>query len=221
MIALQKEYARDLLTHRNPYTGNAYVDEPAVALDRDQQRERAARRVAEWRTRSRRGAVSRGTLAALAAMARREVQSNDELRAAWAKGAQQAGPEMLKNGDFAAKLEGWYLERHEGAEATAEVAPIEGAHPDPTHVNGAPRVRIAVTKPGKEPWHVQFVQGGLKVEARTLVHARVSRESRRAVQRPRERVAGARTVDGLRQQGDRADSRVEDIPLHVSREGKR
>jgi hypothetical protein len=32
MIALQKDYARDLLTHVNAYTGNRYADEPAVAL---------------------------------------------------------------------------------------------------------------------------------------------------------------------------------------------
>ncbi|MBN1183647.1 MAG: hypothetical protein JXB49_15255 [Bacteroidales bacterium] len=32
MIELQKEYARRLLTHVNPYTGNAYTDEPSVAL---------------------------------------------------------------------------------------------------------------------------------------------------------------------------------------------
>ena len=32
MIALQKTYARDLLTHVNKYTGNAYAVEPAVAL---------------------------------------------------------------------------------------------------------------------------------------------------------------------------------------------
>ena len=31
-IDLQKEYARDLLTHVNKYTGNAYTDEPAVAM---------------------------------------------------------------------------------------------------------------------------------------------------------------------------------------------
>ena len=29
---LQREYARDLLTHVNKYTGNAYTDEPAVAM---------------------------------------------------------------------------------------------------------------------------------------------------------------------------------------------
>ncbi len=32
MIELQKDYATKLLTHRNPYTGLRYVDEPAVAV---------------------------------------------------------------------------------------------------------------------------------------------------------------------------------------------
>ena len=32
LIALQKEYARMLLTHVNPYTGLAYRDEPAMAI---------------------------------------------------------------------------------------------------------------------------------------------------------------------------------------------
>jgi hypothetical protein len=32
LIELQKEYARQILTHRNPYTGNEYRHEPAVAL---------------------------------------------------------------------------------------------------------------------------------------------------------------------------------------------
>ncbi|KPK57395.1 MAG: hypothetical protein AMK73_10200, partial [Planctomycetes bacterium SM23_32] len=31
-IELQKEYARKLLTHRNPYTGLTYAEDPAVAL---------------------------------------------------------------------------------------------------------------------------------------------------------------------------------------------
>ena len=32
MIMLQKEYARQLLTHKNPYTGNKYVDEPSLII---------------------------------------------------------------------------------------------------------------------------------------------------------------------------------------------
>ena len=32
IIELQKEYARQLLTHVNPYTGNAYINEPAIIV---------------------------------------------------------------------------------------------------------------------------------------------------------------------------------------------
>ena len=32
LVALHREYAQDLLTHVNPYTGSAYTDEPAVAM---------------------------------------------------------------------------------------------------------------------------------------------------------------------------------------------
>ena len=32
LIELQKEYAKQLLTHVNPYTGNSYTDEPAVSM---------------------------------------------------------------------------------------------------------------------------------------------------------------------------------------------
>ena len=32
LVELHREYAHDLLTHVNPYTGNAYTDEPAVAM---------------------------------------------------------------------------------------------------------------------------------------------------------------------------------------------
>ncbi len=32
LIELQQEYARQLLTHRNPYTGRSYSDDPAIAI---------------------------------------------------------------------------------------------------------------------------------------------------------------------------------------------
>lgn len=32
LIELQKEYAKQLLTHINPYTGNAYINEPAIVM---------------------------------------------------------------------------------------------------------------------------------------------------------------------------------------------
>ena len=40
LIELQKEYAQNLLTHVNPYTGNEYRNEPAIAIVETAQRER-------------------------------------------------------------------------------------------------------------------------------------------------------------------------------------
>jgi hypothetical protein len=45
MLDLQKEYARLLLTHRNPYTGLTYAAGPCRRLRGDKQRERAAARL--------------------------------------------------------------------------------------------------------------------------------------------------------------------------------
>jgi hypothetical protein len=37
MLELQREYARQLLTHHNPYTGSEYRNEPAIAIGRDRE----------------------------------------------------------------------------------------------------------------------------------------------------------------------------------------
>lgn len=163
MIQLQKEFARNLLTHVNPYTGNAYTQEPAVALI-EINNENAL--LFEWWS---------GGLEKIAAPYRKELSelwtqwlgttygSDEKVKAAWAKGAREGGAEMLKNGNFAAGSKEWRLEKHSGAEATLEVGPVEGANPDPQHVNGAPRLRIVTSKPGQEAWHVQLSQGGLQL----------------------------------------------------------
>ena len=52
--------------------------------------------------------------------------SDDRLRAAWSAGARPGGANLLKNSDFQRGLDGWTLEKHEGAEATAEAACADG-----------------------------------------------------------------------------------------------
>ncbi len=155
IIEEQKEYARALLQHVNPYTGNAYIQEPAVALI-EINNENAL--LFEWWT---------GGLDKISAPYRAELTQlwnhwlkkkypNDEsLRAAWSAGAHAAGSELLKNGDLVQRLEGWYLEKHEGAEAVAA-----GAADGSAHV-----MRVEVQKPGHEEWHVQIGQGGLKLKS--------------------------------------------------------
>jgi hypothetical protein len=154
MIELQKKYARDLLTHRNPYTKTRYVEEPAVAF------------VELTNENTLLGAAWDGTLDSLPRPYQRELQTQwnawlkkryDEmpaLRRAWKAGQAERGPNLLR--PLAAEsVAPWVLETHQRARGTAERV-AEGGPPD---VDGA-HLRLKVTKPG-EGWHVQLRQAGL------------------------------------------------------------
>ena len=150
MIEEQKEYARMLLSHVNPYTGHSYLEEPAVALI-EINNENAL--LFEWWTGGldKIAAPYRGELGRLwTEWLKHAYGTNELLSAAWQTGARDGGPELLKNGDFARGLSEWNLEKHEGAEATA--TPVAGA------------LSVDVTKAGTEPWHVQIGQGRLNLQ---------------------------------------------------------
>ena len=174
-LALQKEYARRLLTHRNPYTGLAFTEDPAVAFVEINNEQGLLH---SWLG---------GNVDGLPEVFLQDLQrqwngwlkarhgSTVKLRAAWSAGEQALGRELLLNSDFAGPLSQWNLERHAGAEASATVeavgrdatsAPASASNPDggPRTVRPAKAVRISIAKPGAESWHVQFNQAGLKLE---------------------------------------------------------
>ena len=149
MIALQKDFARALLTHVNPYTKNAYTDEPAVALI-EINNENAL--LAQWHS----GGLDKAAApyrAELGAMwtewLRKKYGDDGKLAGAWAVEAKPAGAELLKNGNFANGKDGWYFEQHEGA--VAEITAKDGV------------LRVDVRKAGAQGWHVQGYQSGLKL----------------------------------------------------------
>jgi hypothetical protein len=161
MIESQRAYARALLTHFNPYTGSRYADEPAVALIEISNEDGLIR---EWLW---------GNLDVLPLVYERELarQWNDwlgaryagagALRAAWnAADRPLSAVELLSNGDFANGADGWILERHSGARATA--SPAKDGPPA-----AGPALRLTVQRPGPERWHVQFGQPRLPVQADT------------------------------------------------------
>ena len=112
MIELQKKYARDLLTHVNPYTGNAYTRRAGDCLRRDQQRERPPRDLGLGPDRSSSRALCRHVSQALERLAQGEVWQHGATPQGMERGRGAAGPELLRNGDFASALESpWNLER--------------------------------------------------------------------------------------------------------------
>ncbi|MCR4412675.1 MAG: carbohydrate binding domain-containing protein [Thermoguttaceae bacterium] len=122
MIELQKKYARDLLTHVNPYTKTAYTQEPAIAFV-EISNEDALFAVWGW-----------GQLDNLPepyattfrkqwnAWLRKKYGDTAKLRAAWNIGASPLGDEMLVNGDFSKPLgREWSVERDADTRCTVSI----------------------------------------------------------------------------------------------------
>ena len=161
LIDLQKEYARLLLTHRNPYTGLTYAQDPAVAFVEINNENGLLHGFLD-------GVTDRMPAVFKADLQRQwnewliaKYGNTQALRNAWGERSEPLGNEMLTNGNYTNGLNGWYLEQHAGAQATA------------TQSTNAPSgytrsVNIQVTRVGTAGWHVQWAQAGLRIDANRL-----------------------------------------------------
>lgn len=157
MLELQKEYARQLLTHRNPYTDTSYAQEPAVAFVEINNENGLLHAWLGGRVDRMPAVFQQDLQRQWNEWLRRRYGSTQDLRQAWGVREEPLGPELLRNNDWSKGTEGWVLERHGGAEAEMAIVP-EGPQ-------GASAVRIQVRRLGTAAWHVQFNQPGLRVEA--------------------------------------------------------
>lgn len=161
MIELQKDFARDILTHVNPYTKTAYVNEPAVAFVEINNENGL---IHSWWG----GGFDKLPAAHQTELAKQwnawlaAKYGNDvgKLRGAWNVGAQESGGQML-DGDFSR----WHLEQHEGAQATRTMGQGKADLPPELAGNDAAgSVKIAVTKPAAQGWYVQYSHPGMALK---------------------------------------------------------
>jgi hypothetical protein len=155
MLQMQRDYARDLLTHENPYTKTRYVDEPALAIVEINNENGL---LSQW---------SWGGLDGMAPVYHDELQrqwngwlqgrygDHQALVKAWKIELRPLGAERLANGGFDRALEGWVLEQNGTAKASASVADRPG---------GKPVATIQVEAVDDQGWHVQFLYPGLAFE---------------------------------------------------------
>lgn len=153
MIELQKQFARDYLTHKNPYTGLAYVDDPVVALV---EINNESGLLNAWRN---------GDIDSLPEEYQQPLQqswneflserygSTEKVRQAWAPPASGSGEELLKSG-----LNGWNLQVMNDAQGAKGKLP--GAGPD-----GIDALQLDVNKVGSESWYIQLVYQNLSLQA--------------------------------------------------------
>ncbi len=155
MIELQKDYARDLLTHVNPYTGNAYVDEPCVAMV-EITNEDSALRFALGNTLHTLPEPYATTLSGLwHDWLREQYADTNALRVAWDEGSEPLGEEMLRDPAFERGAEEWRLEAPAPAQGTLDV--LE----DPEHGRV---LHASLTQTGTQSWHFQVHQVGHTLE---------------------------------------------------------
>lgn len=148
LLARQQEYARQLLTHRNPYTRLTYAQDPAVAIVEVNNENGLLH------------AWLRGELAGLPAVYDDELRerwnrwlakryqveggaSDEALAKAWGIREEPTGREMLDGGRGA-----WNLEQHDAAVAM---------------LNGDASLVVRVDKAGSADWHVQLSHSGVKL----------------------------------------------------------
>lgn len=146
----QKQYARRLLTHRNPYTKLTYAEDPAVAIVEINNENGL---IHTWMS---------GHFDTLPDVFARDLQrqwnqwlaerysGTAALSKAWGARNEPLGKEMLFNAALERNLNGWNVEQHQGAAVDASVQ------------DGTATLRVRKT--GRENWHVQFNQSKLAVK---------------------------------------------------------
>ena len=175
MIAMQKSYAHDLLTHVNPYTGVAYVDEPSVAIVEISNEDGMVR---GW------GNGSLDDLPAVYWQAlvdrwniflRERYGSTAALAVAWQPGNATDGPELSD-----ATFSRWWTQVIAPGAATTEVLPTGGP-------SGEPVLHVTVTNADPTGWHVQSMDRpsattqGDRMIARVWARAEPARTARLSV----------------------------------------
>lgn len=150
---LEKDFARSLLTHVNPYTELSYAQDPAIAFIEINNENSLFQQYLD------------GSLddwpEDLTALLRQQwnawlsarYHTSEVLNLAWKAVDEPPGRQLLRSGDFGDSTASWRLEQHEAAQAS-EV---------PGTWHGVPAVRIGITQSSSAGWHVQFVQGGISL----------------------------------------------------------
>jgi len=153
---LEKEFAQNLLTHLNPYTGLTYAEDPAVAFVEINNENGIFQQyfdgsMDKWPSVYRSELVTHWNEWLADKYADTAV-----LETAWGAVDEALGGEKLTNGNFASELTSWNgndLEKHEGAVAVWETGTFDGRA----------GLEIKVTKAGTANWHVQLNQGSKSI----------------------------------------------------------
>lgn len=170
LISLEKEYARMLLTHQNPYTGLKLTDDPVMGIV-EIINENSLYRM--WRDNKLKHFSEGGSLTLRHAkmldtlwnkFLLNKYKTTQALSDSWNAGTySSAFKNLIINGDFESSSisTNWYMELHNGASA---VMAKDLLNP----YNGTASAKITVTNITGTDWHIQWKQTGFSVKKDSL-----------------------------------------------------
>ncbi|HOK96319.1 MAG TPA: carbohydrate binding domain-containing protein [Anaerohalosphaeraceae bacterium] len=152
LIEAQKEYARLLLTHRNPYRSHvAYAQDYAVAIVEITNENSLFMWDSEKSLRALPPFYADILRSQYSQWLKRKYGTTDRLRQVWDKQAQPLGPVNLLRASL--PVEGWRLEQHEQAKAAVSSPAAEAAG-----------LTIDIANADGIAWHLQYNHPGLTFE---------------------------------------------------------
>jgi len=160
LIKLQKQYAKELLTRVNTYTGLPLVNDPVMAMVEIANENSLFR---NWKNEELSHFSEGGKLCWRHKVLLDSLwieyltdtyKTTDSLRKSWNEKAYTVDKELIVNGDFENPniTEGWVFEAHNGASATLTA--------DNDAFDGNASAKVTVTNCGTETWHLQLEQLG-------------------------------------------------------------
>jgi len=160
LVDAQKKYARDLLTHVNPYRKARYADDPAVAIVEITNENSFFMWGAEQTLRTLPDYYAKILQGRFNAWLKQQYGSDEKLRNAWSEGSEPLGGNLLKNGDFETNEVGgtiplhWSLEQHGTCKAWCSRQRLEARR----------ALQIDIAEADDTEWHLQFNQRGLALK---------------------------------------------------------
>ncbi len=163
-IELQKEYAKDLLSHYNPYTKSTYVQEPAVALVEILNERTLVGQGGNGVLQSMPEPYQKVLLEGWNTFLKQKYQTTEGLQNAWfGKGASSLiGENMLTNSAFANNAQGWTQETDLPVLADVSTVPA-----DIPQLPGTLAYQVKIRNLSTQPWHLQLHQTGLNLLPQT------------------------------------------------------
>ncbi len=154
--SLEKEYAHNLLTHKNPYTNLTYAEDPAVAFVEINNENGFFQQYYD-------GSVDKWPSVFRSMLTTKwntwladKYADTAALELAWGALDEILGAEKLANSDFVSGVSGiasWNFEQHDSATATAQAGTFDGRA----------GLKITVSKAGSASWNIQLNQGAQSI----------------------------------------------------------